>query len=89
MPYINEKTREYYRGPLQIILDQIEGLHPGVGDLNYIITKICLAYLAGTKESYAEYNNLIGVLECAKQELYRRRILKYEDKKIEENGDVY
>jgi hypothetical protein len=32
---------------------------------------------------------LVGVLECAKQELYRRILIPYEDAKIELNGDVY
>ena len=32
---------------------------------------------------------LIGVLECAKLELYRRVAAPYEDDKIDENGDVY
>jgi len=31
----------------------------------------------------------VGVLECAKMELYRRVAAPYEDKKKEENGDVY
>ena len=33
--------------------------------------------------------NLVGVLECAKLELYRRLAAPYEDLKIEDNGDVY
>ena len=39
--------------------------------------------------NYALYNAVIGVLECAKMELYRRQISPYEDRKIAENGDVY
>jgi hypothetical protein len=31
---------------------------------------------------------LIGMLECAKLELYRRSVANYEDEKILENGDV-
>jgi len=31
----------------------------------------------------------MGVLECIKQEFYRRAVAPYEDKKKEENGDVY
>jgi len=38
---------------------------------------------------YKRYNKAMGVLECIKQEFYRRVISKYEDQKIEENGDVY
>ena len=36
-----------------------------------------------------ELNAAIGVLECAKLELYRRVVAMYEDGKIKENGDVF
>ena len=39
--------------------------------------------------SFQDLNELIGALECAKQELYRRVVAPYEEDKIEENGDVY
>ena len=38
---------------------------------------------------YSKINALIGVLECAKLELYRRVAAPYENDKIDENGDVY
>jgi hypothetical protein len=38
---------------------------------------------------YANINEAIGVLECAKLELYRRIAAPYEDHKISETGDVY
>jgi hypothetical protein len=38
---------------------------------------------------YAEINEVVGVLECCKLELYRRLAAPYEDTKIKENGDVY
>ena len=41
------------------------------------------------KVGYHHYNQLIGVLECAKLELYRRLIAPYEDVKIIDDGDVY
>ena len=43
----------------------------------------------GSRVEYARINELIGVLECAKLELYRRIAVPYEDTKIAENGDVY
>lgn len=43
----------------------------------------------GTANNYKDYNEVIGVLECVKQELYRRLIAPYEDKKKDENGDVF
>lgn len=37
---------------------------------------------------YADYNEVIGVLESCKLEFYRRHVAAYEDRKIKENGDV-
>ena len=39
--------------------------------------------------SYAEINRIIGALECAKLEIYRRLAVPYEDEKIILNGDVF
>jgi hypothetical protein len=38
--------------------------------------------------SYTRGNELIGVMECVKQEFYRRRLGIYEDLKLKENGDI-
>lgn len=59
------------------------------GELNYLITMVCQRYLDHHGRNYGNYNNVVGVLESAKLEMYRRQIAKYEDAKIEENGDVY
>jgi len=79
MPYILKSRRE----ELEPILTY------EVGDLNYYITKSCLLYLETQSETYKAYNEVIGVLECVKQEIYRRRIAPYEDKKKKLNGDVF
>jgi len=42
------------------------------GELNYVITKKIDSYLNRKGLSYANLNEVIGVLECAKLELYRR-----------------
>jgi len=79
MPYISDHKRR-----------SIEyGMPPGnVGELNYAITMEINRFLHGTVD-YQAFNDVIGVLECAKLELYRRLVAPYEDKKIAENGDVY
>lgn len=59
-----------------------------VGELNFLITRMVDLYL-GSRPNYAAYNEAIGVLECAKLELYRRLVAPYEDRKIAENGDAY
>jgi hypothetical protein len=59
------------------------------GDLNYHITRACQVFIAKHGRSYASFNAVVGVLECAKLEFYRRAVAAYEDTKIAENGDVY
>lgn len=59
------------------------------GELNYAITSLIDEYLVNQGLSYVQINKVIGVLECAKLELYRRVAAPYEDTKITENGDVY
>jgi hypothetical protein len=58
------------------------------GELNYVFTVIALDYIAANGEKYQSYNDVIGALEGAKLELYRRHVAPYEDQKIKENGDV-
>jgi len=59
-----------------------------VGELNYVISK--LIYLWCRQEnSYKKLNDAIGVLECAKQEVYRRMVIPYEEQKRKENGEVF
>jgi hypothetical protein len=58
-----------------------------IGNLNYIITRICLYWL-GKSPRYRDYNAVVGALECAKLELYRRQLAAYEDEKIAINGEV-
>jgi hypothetical protein len=80
MPYITREQRER----LDILARQIKD----AGELNYCLTRTILEYL-GENPRYQNYNDVIGVLECMKQEIYRRKIASYEDKKIIENGDVF
>jgi hypothetical protein len=59
------------------------------GELNFKITRLVTQYLESKGKSYQTLNEITGVLECAKQEFYRRVIAPYEDEKIKQNGDVY
>lgn len=66
----------------------------GAGELNYAVTLLIDGYLERAAERdgrtrYAHLNEVVGVLECAKLELYRRVAAPYEDGKMRENGDVY
>ena len=81
MPYIKEERRREFHRTL--------GAAQDVGELNYQITCLINKYMFVKGESYQTYNDIMGALEGAKLELYRRKIAPYEDKKCEENGDVY
>lgn len=90
MPYIKPERKEHYLD-FYNSLDSYQLLHPG--ELNFLLTRVCQHYLKSWAQdgqpTYREYNDVIGALEACKLELYRRMVTPYEDKKIEENGDVY
>lgn len=92
MPYIKQERRE---GPLGLGFD---GNIPGTaGELNYVLSQVVWQYLewyGGScsplgNECYQAYNDVIGVLECLKLEVYRRLVAPYEEEKMAENGDVF
>ena len=91
MPYISKLKREELDKRLQSLLLDVDKLN--VGELNYIISNIINNYIRQKSNSnqfnYELCNSLIGVLECAKLELYRKVVSPYEDKKIKENGKLY
>ncbi|PWB77049.1 MAG: hypothetical protein C3F08_10505 [Candidatus Methylomirabilota bacterium] len=81
MPYIDTKARERVNNG---------GQPETPGELNYAITKLVDEYLIRKGAiRYTHLNEVIGAIECAKLELYRRIAAPYEDQKIIEAGDVY
>lgn len=83
MPYIKQEDRE----KLDQMLDT-DWRPDTPGELNYIITKLVHEYIEEKGTNYKTLNAVVGVLECAKMELYRRIVSPYEDEKIKENGDL-
>jgi len=81
MPYIDKESRKRVE----------RDINPqSAGELNYLITRLVDDYMqrkGGVR--YAHLNEVVGVLECVKLELYRRVAAPYEDKKCAETGDVY
>jgi hypothetical protein len=59
------------------------------GELNYAITLYLRDYFHDNGANYQAINDIVGALEGAKLEFYRRIAAPYEDGKIKENGDVY
>ncbi len=87
MPYIKPEKREKYERALEELIGILKSLPAEEvdGELNYVVTKIL-------KEVYPlryfHINKAMGVLECIKQEFYRRVAAPYEDIKMKESGDV-
>ena len=88
MPYLKQSDRRLLL-PITNAIQEAEWTPDCPGDLNYLFTVICLHYLAANGTSYQRFNDIIGALEGAKLELYRRQVAAYEDSKIAEHGDVY
>jgi len=96
MPYINKKVRkDYDEQTLRWIRTAfVSRAKSGVsnnsnfaGDMNWLISSI-LYEVFDANPSYRLGNDIMGLLECAKQEFYRRKLAPYEDLKIKENGDL-
>lgn len=80
MPYIPKPRR----------IDITFGEHPvGPGELNYAITQLVRQYIDDHGLNYQTINDILGALDGAGKEFYRRVAAPYEDDKIQQNGDVY
>jgi hypothetical protein len=101
MPYIKKELRKkidteiirLHNKIVGLIMSEVERgdsvltdiqLPPGI--YNYVITRLLTDYYCPNL-SYFNINTMIGILECCKQEMYRR-LSCYENKAIEKNGDV-
>ncbi len=87
MPYVNKATRER----LNIVVEALKASPPrSTGELNYLFTMTIKQFLKETEPlSYAAINDVLGALNGAKLEFYRRVAVDYEDEKVALNGDVY
>lgn len=89
MPYLTKEDKER--------LNAVPVPQTG-GELNYLITKLIRDYigkigfndkLEPNKLNYQAVNDVLGALEGAKLEYYRRIGVPYENTKLSTNGDVY
>jgi len=88
MPYIDMIDRRRVDEELVNLSTRLD--RQSIGTLNYCIMRLCLYWVEGHGgKRYENFNAVIGCLECVKQEMYRREVAPYEDKKCEENGDVF
>lgn len=92
MPYIIPDKRHHLDPHVDSLLNALRELESDdpanthSGNLNYVITRLLTGSYA---TRYSEINEAVGVLECVKQEFYRRVAAPYEDNKAYHNGDAY
>jgi hypothetical protein len=89
MPYIKSGGRVLYDDSLDELVEELRANDNLDGDANYVISRI----VAGAFEPedgwrYANIARAIGVLECAKLELYRRVAAPYEEIAVLKNQDI-
>ncbi len=84
MPYIKTERRKELDGLITKLAEAVNG----VGEMNYAVTKFFHAVIKSHNLNYTLLNSTIGVLECAKLELYRMVVGPYENKKRMLNGSI-
>jgi len=82
MPYITPDERPSFAGHIaQMHMDS-------PGDLAFVLFWTCLWYMHNHGRSYQTFCEIEGALGGTAREFYRRVTAPYEDKKIEDNGDI-
>lgn len=96
MPYIPQILRDRLDGPIRDLVnalidaasdpDGIEGWR--TGEVNYVVSKLLRLLLGSEPQNFSNMNEMIGMLECVKLELYRQVVAPYENEKIRQHGDL-
>lgn len=86
MPYIAQNDRDdfaEFRGV-------VSGLEPKTaGEIQYMIAVIVAEFMKNSDYRYQNMNDVMGALNGANLEFYRRYVAPYEDECIAKNGDVF
>ena len=90
MPYIKSEDRAKFRLYADHGEVGIKVVAKTPGELQYCIALMVAVYLADKIDyRYQDLNDVMGALAGAQMEFYRKVVAPYEDRKINENGDVY
>lgn len=85
MPYITQASREDFKD----IEELIQSKPPQcAGDIQYILALLIKEYMSNNPYRYGTMNDVMGALNGANLEFYRRYVGPYEDECIDKNGDV-
>lgn len=85
MPYIKKADRAKFE---QIVEAVKFSIPETPGELNYLFSVVSMLYVSHKGKKYQHFNDVLGALEGAKLEIYRRAIAPYENKAIKKNGDL-
>jgi len=91
MPYIIQPKRDVLDSAINelhkllVDLEMDDDTNNMEGNLNYIITRLIRMCYG---ESYAEINDVMGMLTCVMMEHYRTVAAPYEEQKRFDNGEV-
>lgn len=96
MPYIKTEEREELDSYIKELVNAIKYTKANLnnpndfknhlGRINYVFSRILSGVMGDI--NYSNIAMATGVIENIKQEFYRRAASPYEDKKIQENGDI-
>jgi hypothetical protein len=87
MPYISQEERKELDPFVDKLIEALRKSPPDRLDarLNYVVYKMLVRLYS---DKYFDYNRTMGVLSCIAHEFYRRKVATYEDRKIQETGDI-
>ena len=89
MPYIKQEDRTAINPLTGSAEQRIEytNIHTA-GDIQYAIAVMLKDFMTRKGLSYQNCNDVMGALDGASKEFYRRVVSPYEDLKLKENGDI-
>lgn len=83
MPYISLENQKEF----DTLVQEISKANiTSAGELNFLFTKLAIQYVATHGQRYQFMNDVVGALEGAKTEFYRRVVAPYENQKAYEVG---
>jgi hypothetical protein len=85
MPYIEPARRQWLDARTVIAQE----LPQTKGELNYVITRAMVSFVARRGKTYHTISDAIAAAQDAADEFKRRVLAPYESTKIAQNGDVY
>jgi hypothetical protein len=89
MPYIKKERRKALEHIINELFEDLNSMGLNKGDLNYCITMLIKKWVETKGLSYDTLSDITGVLNDVKTEFERKVVAQYEDRKIQENGEIY